>query len=352
MDNQIFNTPFSNVLTTLKAVSDQPFLSFRISKGLEYNNITFFNTIQATVQKAVVHVDEAFLTHLIYNINGIVDFVNAQKEVKHSYKDYTKLEVSISDMIFIHKMGISNVEVSVSFLGSKQNIKKIDDRSLQRILRLTGKLASIDRAPVHLPSFSLSTHFSPAPDFGKIMQDFYVSSLIKHAFIFLGAKLNPVSWFAGERVMKRVRDPKTISKENRMNAFSGISAEGQKLLHTIDKGDFQDEFYVFHYPYLSDTKATNFLLISDQHFILLEGNFEKVRVAWKVKLSKITHIRLAEKHSVLQQKGIWLMTDDDAKYIPSFSKEDDIKQTEDFFVYYSLIDIFHRETNTKRMTKK
>ena len=89
---------------------------------------------------SVIKLDTSFLTHLIYNITDIVDFVNTQKETQFSFTDYTQLEVSLSDMIFVSNFDICGVNLSVSYRGSKKYAKKIDDKSLEKIFNITGKL--------------------------------------------------------------------------------------------------------------------------------------------------------------------------------------------------------------------
>ena len=137
IDNQILNTPFSNIFNTTSKDPNSNFLSFSINQSLEYSNISYFNKIDVSIENSEVNLDEAFLTHLIYNITDIVDFVNSSKEKQHVYKDYTNSQVALGDMFFVEKFNVSPANFLVSYRGCKIQAKTLDDKSLQKILRIT-----------------------------------------------------------------------------------------------------------------------------------------------------------------------------------------------------------------------
>ena len=199
---------------------------------------------------------------------------------------------------------------------------------------------------------------SPVKDLRDQIKKHYVSAIYGQFISLLGAVLKPTSLFSVNKQEKRMRDPRSIGREKTIDPYDGASAEGQRLLHTIDMGKYSNEYYLFHYPYLSYAEATHFILVSNSNFILLSGSNVRVKVEWVIPLSSLTHIRIATSGSGVSkdQYGIWLISSKEIRLIPSFSKFPHgvffREHNEDFFVYYKLLDIFQRETTTKRISVK
>ena len=141
VDNQLFNTPYYNVLSSVNNNLNTPFLSFKLNKSLEYNNLSYFNEIDIKMENCIVHVDEAFLTHLIYNVHDIIDFLNDQKENSYRLKNYVNTSQSLTDMAYFRKFDIANSNLSLSYISSKKHTKRVSDKkSLQRIFKQTSKI--------------------------------------------------------------------------------------------------------------------------------------------------------------------------------------------------------------------
>ena len=126
IDNQLFNTPHPIVFFSVLPDKDTDFFFLSFNKSNLHKNITFFNGLQVHMQKFELKVDQAFLTHLIYSLSHIFEYLTPKKTLEDLYgekeTDYTNQTLDVSDLIYFKTL----------WIGKKKKKKNPKNKNFQK----------------------------------------------------------------------------------------------------------------------------------------------------------------------------------------------------------------------------